>query len=132
MAQTVKNPPTMQETLVQSLGWEDTLEKGMVSPLQYSYLENLMDREAGQAIYSPWGWKELDTTEQLTLSLSFPLKALGLAALFGSSLQRGSWSSCGSSTHVHPRLPTAPSCTARGSISAHGPWTPARITVRAQ
>ena len=29
MAQTVKNPPAMQETQVQSLGWEDPLEKGM-------------------------------------------------------------------------------------------------------
>ena len=28
MAQLVKNPPTMQETWVQSLGWEDPLEKG--------------------------------------------------------------------------------------------------------
>ena len=26
MAQTVKNPPTMQEIWVQSLGWEDPLE----------------------------------------------------------------------------------------------------------
>ena len=29
MAQTVKNLPAMQESQVQSLGWEDTLEKGM-------------------------------------------------------------------------------------------------------
>ena len=29
MAQTVKRLPTMQETLVQSLGWEDLLEKEM-------------------------------------------------------------------------------------------------------
>ena len=28
-AQLVKNPPTMQETWVQFLGWEDTLEEGM-------------------------------------------------------------------------------------------------------
>ena len=28
MAQLVKNPPAMQATLVQSLGWEDPLEKG--------------------------------------------------------------------------------------------------------
>ena len=28
MAQLVKNPLTMQETWVQSLGWEDPLEKG--------------------------------------------------------------------------------------------------------
>ena len=30
-------------------------------PLQYSRLENLMDREAWQATYSPWGPKESDT-----------------------------------------------------------------------
>ena len=28
VAQTVKNPPAMWETWVQSLGWEDPLEKG--------------------------------------------------------------------------------------------------------
>ena len=27
----VKNPPAMQETWVQSLGWEDPLEEGMVT-----------------------------------------------------------------------------------------------------
>ena len=31
MAQTVKNPPAMQETWVQSLGWEDALEKDMAT-----------------------------------------------------------------------------------------------------
>ena len=31
MAQTVKNPPAMQETQVQSLGWEDLLENGTTS-----------------------------------------------------------------------------------------------------
>ena len=35
IAQLVKNPPAMQETPVQSLGWEDPLEKGCY-PLQYS------------------------------------------------------------------------------------------------
>ena len=28
LAQLVKNPPAMRETWVQSLGWEDSLEKG--------------------------------------------------------------------------------------------------------
>ena len=28
IVQLVKNPPAMQETLVQFLGWEDPLEKG--------------------------------------------------------------------------------------------------------
>ena len=31
MAQMVRNPPTMQETWVQSLGQEDPLEKGMAT-----------------------------------------------------------------------------------------------------
>ena len=31
IAQLVKNPPAMQETWVQSLGWEDPLEKGMAT-----------------------------------------------------------------------------------------------------
>ena len=44
MAQLVKKLPAMQETWVQSLGQEDPLEKGY--PLQYSCLENPMDRAA--------------------------------------------------------------------------------------
>ena len=31
MAQMVKNLPAMQETQVQALGWEDSLEKGMAT-----------------------------------------------------------------------------------------------------
>ena len=31
VAQTVKNLPAMREAWVQSLGWEDPLEKGMVT-----------------------------------------------------------------------------------------------------
>ena len=31
VAQTVKNPPAMWETWVQSLGWEDPLEEGMAT-----------------------------------------------------------------------------------------------------
>ena len=38
--------------------------------LQYSCLEDSMDRGAWQATYSSWGHKESDTTEQLTFSLS--------------------------------------------------------------
>ena len=32
VAQLVKNLPAMQKTWVQSLGWEDALEKGMATP----------------------------------------------------------------------------------------------------
>ena len=54
----------MQETRVQSLGWEDPLEKN-ANPLQYSDLENSMERG-----YNPWGRKELDMTERLSLNYS--------------------------------------------------------------
>ena len=47
MAQSVKNLPAVQETQVQSLGWEDPLEKGTATQkLQYSGLENPMDKGA--------------------------------------------------------------------------------------
>jgi len=42
VAQLVKNSLAVQEIWVQSLGWEDPLEKVMAS-LQYSGLENPMD-----------------------------------------------------------------------------------------
>ena len=45
----VKNPPAMWETQVQSLGWEDPLEKEC-NPLQYSCLENSVDRGAWQGV----------------------------------------------------------------------------------
>ena len=48
VAQIVKNLPAMQETRVQSLGWED-LGEGNGNPLQYSCLENPIDRGAWQA-----------------------------------------------------------------------------------
>ena len=44
MTQLVKNPPAIQETWVPYLGWDDPLEKGNGHPLQYSDLENSMDR----------------------------------------------------------------------------------------
>ena len=39
----------MQETRVQFLGQEDPLEKGTAITLQYSILENSMDKEAWRA-----------------------------------------------------------------------------------
>ena len=68
VAQTVKNPPAIQETWVQSLGGEDPLEKGMVPtpvllPREFHGQRNL-------AGYSPCGRKESDTTEGLTCYIS--------------------------------------------------------------
>ena len=47
---------------IQSLGWEDPLEEEMANPLQYSCLENLMDRGAYWATAQRVR-EELDTTE---------------------------------------------------------------------
>ena len=44
VAQLVKNLPAMQETWIPSLGQEDFPGEGNGSPLQYSCLENSMDR----------------------------------------------------------------------------------------
>ena len=46
VTQMIKNLPAMQESWVQSLAWEDTPGEGNGNPLQYSSLENSMDREA--------------------------------------------------------------------------------------
>ena len=43
MAQMVKNPPTMQENQVQSLGREDTLEKGLATFSSTLAWKNPMD-----------------------------------------------------------------------------------------
>ena len=64
VAQLVENLPTMWETWVQSLGWEDSLEKGMAT---HSSL--LAWRIPWR---NPWGLKQSDTTERLSLSLFTP------------------------------------------------------------
>ena len=50
VAYLVKNLSAMQETWIQSLGREDSPRKRKGYPLQYSCLENSMDRGAWQAI----------------------------------------------------------------------------------
>ena len=55
----------MQETQVQSLGWEGPLEKGMAT--HSSVLAwRILHGQRSPVGYSPWGHKELDTTERLT------------------------------------------------------------------
>ena len=60
MAQLVKKPSAMQETWVQSLGWENILEKGKATTPVVWPGESL-------GLYSLWSGKESDTTEQLSL-----------------------------------------------------------------
>ena len=63
LVQLVKNPPAIQGTWVQSLGWKDPLEKGKAthsSVLAWRILWR-----------NPWGHKESDTTERLSLHSRF-------------------------------------------------------------
>ena len=60
----VKSLPTMRETWVRSLGWEDSLEKKwQLTPV---FLPGESRGERNLMGYSPWGCKELDTTERLS------------------------------------------------------------------
>ena len=59
----VRGPLTMWETQVQSLGWEDTLEKEMATHSSTLAWKIPCTEEPGR--YSPWGRKESDTTERL-------------------------------------------------------------------
>ena len=62
----VKNQPAMQETWVQSLGWEDALEKNTTYSSILARRVPCTEEPGG---HSPWDLKESDTTEQLTLHL---------------------------------------------------------------
>ena len=62
MAQMVKNLPEMWETQIQSLGWEDPLEKGRAT--HSSILACRVPCIEESVCYHPWGCKE----SQLTLS----------------------------------------------------------------
>ena len=49
LAQLVKNPPAMQETLVWLLGWEDPQEEGMATHSSILAWRSPMDRGAWRA-----------------------------------------------------------------------------------
>ena len=67
MAQTVETLPAMQETWVQSLGWEDPLEKGIAIPTPV-ILPGEFHGQRSLVGYSTWDRKELDMAKQLSLS----------------------------------------------------------------
>ena len=60
-----KESATVQKTWVQSLGQEDPLEQGVAA--HFSILAWKIPGQWSLAGYSPWGPKELDMTEQLTV-----------------------------------------------------------------
>ena len=69
----VKNLPAMQEmqeTLVQTLGWEDPLKEGMATHSSIITGKNPMDRRIW--CVTPWGCKESDRTEATEHSHNHP------------------------------------------------------------
>ena len=65
MAQRLKHLPTMRETRVRSLGWEDPLEKEMATHSSTLAWRIPWREEPGKVQSSPQGRKESDTTELL-------------------------------------------------------------------
>ena len=79
IAQLVKNPPAMQETLVQFLGWKDPLEKG----------QDTHSRVLAWRV--PWtvqslGSPRVGTTERLSLTCAVFMCPPGFEVVTGSSL----------------------------------------------
>ena len=64
VAQTVKSLSAVGETQVQSLGWEDTLEKEMAT--HSIFLSGESHEQRSLVGCDPWGHKESDTTELLS------------------------------------------------------------------
>ena len=68
MAQCIKNPPAMQETWIQYLGWEDSLEEEMAThssllAWKISWTEELGRLQSRQVTGRLQGCQESDTTE---------------------------------------------------------------------
>ena len=82
LAQVVMSLPALQEIQIQSLGKEDPLEKGMTEAEMVGWHHRLNgheseqapgvgDGQGGLACCSPWGRKELDTTDRVNCHLNF-------------------------------------------------------------
>ena len=69
MAKKVKNLPAVQEIQIQSLRGEDPLKKEMAIQPPPAFLPGKSHGQKSLVGYSPWGCKESDTTQRLSLSL---------------------------------------------------------------
>ena len=64
--QTVKNPSAMRKNWVQSQGWEDPLRRKWLPTAVFWPGE--FHGQRSLAGYSPWGHRELDMSERLSLT----------------------------------------------------------------
>ena len=72
VAQQIMNLPALRETWVQSLGWEDPLEKRK-DPLQYSGLENSLDSIVHGVTKSQTRLSDFHSHTYITISIEFLL-----------------------------------------------------------
>ena len=73
----VKNMPTMRETWLRSLGWEDPLKGNAPTPV---FEPGEFHGQRSLVGYSPWGHRESDATERLKHKLwpSIPKQSTGM------------------------------------------------------
>ena len=97
--QMVKNLSAMQETWVWSLGQENSLEKEMAT--HSSFLPGESHGQRSLAVYSAWGHKESDMTEQLIIremqiktTMQYHLTAVRMVTI-KKSISIKSWTGCG-------------------------------------
>ena len=69
MAQMVKSLPAMQKTQIQSLDWEEPLEKEMATHFYILTWKKSHGRRSLAGCCSPWSHKESAETERLMLNL---------------------------------------------------------------
>ena len=69
VAQMVKNPPAVQETWVRPLDWKDSLRRERL-PIPVFWPREFHEQRSLVG-YSPWGCKESDTTERISLSFVY-------------------------------------------------------------
>ena len=84
VAQMVKNLPAMEETQVWPLGWEDPPGEGNGYPLQYSCLENPLDRGAWWATVHgvAKSWTRLSMQAQVLWDQKFSLHKISIPRQF--------------------------------------------------
>ena len=70
MVKNLPDLPAMRETQVQSLGWEDPLEKEMATHSNILAWKIPWTEEPGEFHLFAWGCKESDMTKQLTFTLT--------------------------------------------------------------
>ena len=75
----INNLPAMQDTRLEKIPWRRKWQPTPVILTGKSHGQRSLEG------YSPWGWKESDITERLTISLSFPQPLPGLLFLSGMS-----------------------------------------------